>query len=149
GHLHRCLEALGRHVETHQGWVIGGDVENAGWALGNVGDDAEVAPVGHAGGELGDGVGRCDAGDFGGRGRESVPSVNQRLPSEPLVMARGWLLAAGTLNCFSAPTGAASAALPTDKTRPTASAAASTLPALGGMSPTPSPHQEPAPARWR
>src|SRR4029077_8668123 len=36
GHLHRCLEALGRHVETHQGWVIGGDVENAGWALGNV-----------------------------------------------------------------------------------------------------------------
>ena len=37
----------------------------------------------------------------------SVPSVNQRLPSEPLVMARGWLLAVGTLNCFSAPTGAA------------------------------------------
>src|SRR5215208_382413 len=40
----------------------------------------------------------------------SVPSVNQRLPSEPLVMARGWLLAVGTLNCFSEPTGAATAA---------------------------------------
>src|SRR5512132_4412689 len=49
----------------------------------------------------------------------SVPSVNQRLPSEPLVMARGRLLAVGTLNCLSAPTGAASAALPSDNTRPT------------------------------
>src|SRR5213079_1446232 len=49
----------------------------------------------------------------------SAPSVNQRLPSEPLVIARGWLLAVGTLNCFNAPIGAAaSAALPTDKTRP-------------------------------
>ena len=38
----------------------------------------------------------------------SVPSVNQRLPSEPLVIARGRLSAVGTLNCFSAPTGAAS-----------------------------------------
>src|ERR687891_116454 len=67
----------------------------------------------------------------------SVPSVNQRLPSEPLVMARGWLLAVGTLNCFSAPTGAASAALPTDKTRPAASVAASTRPALRDMRLTP------------
>src|SRR5512132_3899503 len=67
----------------------------------------------------------------------SVPSVNQRLPSEPLVMARGWLLAVGTLNCFSAPTGAASAALPSDNTRPTASVAASTRPALRDMRPTP------------
>src|SRR5918994_2990707 len=67
----------------------------------------------------------------------SVPSVNQRLPSGPLVMARGWLLAVGTLNCFSAPTGAASAALPSDNTRPTASVAASTRPALRDMSLTP------------
>src|SRR3954453_10313745 len=67
----------------------------------------------------------------------SVPSVNQRLPSEPLVMARGWLLAVGTLNCFSAPTGAAVAALPSDKTSPTASVAASKRPALPDMSPTP------------
>src|SRR5829696_5728478 len=65
----------------------------------------------------------------------SVPSVNQRLPSDPLVIARGWLLAVGTLNCFSAPTGAASAALPSDNTRPTASVAASTRPALRDMSP--------------
>ena len=39
---------------------------------------------------------------FAGAFVNSVPSVNQRLPSEPLVMARGWLLAVGTLNCFSA-----------------------------------------------
>src|SRR5829696_6524331 len=64
----------------------------------------------------------------------SVPSVNQRLPSDPLVMARGWLLAVGTLNCFSVPTGAASAALPSDNTRPTASVAASTRPVLRDMS---------------
>src|ERR687888_965437 len=67
----------------------------------------------------------------------SVPSVNQRLPSEPFVMARGWLLAVGTLNCFSAPTGAASAGPTSDKTRPTASIAASTRPAPPDMSPTP------------
>src|SRR5215208_4692055 len=67
----------------------------------------------------------------------SVPSLNQRLPSEPLVMARGWLFAVGTLNCFNAPTGAAIAALPSDKTKPTASVAASTRPALPDMSPTP------------
>src|SRR5436190_12192955 len=54
----------------------------------------------------------------------SVPSVNQRLPSEPLVMARGWLLAVGTLNCFRAPTGAATAALPSDSPRPPASTVA-------------------------
>src|SRR5215208_7625600 len=56
----------------------------------------------------------------------SVPSVNQRLPSEPFVMARGWLSAVGTLNCFSAAIGAASASLPSDKTGPTASIAATT-----------------------
>ena len=60
----------------------------------------------------------------------SVPSVNQTLPSEPLVIARGSLLAVGTLNCFSAPTGAASAALPIDKTRTTATAVDITRPAL-------------------
>src|SRR4029453_7459389 len=67
----------------------------------------------------------------------SVPSVNQRLPSDPLVMARGWLLAVGTLNCFSVPTGAASAALPNDNTSPTASVAASTRPARRDMRLTP------------
>src|SRR4029450_1732912 len=67
----------------------------------------------------------------------SVPSVNQRLPSEPLVMARGWLLAVGTLNCFSALIGAASAALPSAKTSPTASVAASTYPARRDMRLTP------------
>src|SRR6185503_19490519 len=51
----------------------------------------------------------------------SVPSVNQRLPSEPFVMARGWLLAVGTLNCFSPPIGAPAAALPSDSARPPAS----------------------------
>src|SRR5919198_572006 len=74
---------------------------------------------------------------FAGADVNSVPSVNQRLPSEPLVMARGWLLVVGTLNCFSAPTGVASAAPPRDKTRPAASVAASTPPALRAMSPTP------------
>src|SRR5215216_7315055 len=54
----------------------------------------------------------------------SVPSVNQRLPSEPLVIARGWLSAVGTLNCFRAATGAATAALPTDSARPPASSVA-------------------------
>src|SRR3954451_713268 len=54
----------------------------------------------------------------------SVPSVDQRVPSEPLVMARGWLLAVGTLNCFSAPTGAAIAALPSDSASPPASSVA-------------------------
>ena len=55
----------------------------------------------------------------------SVPSVNQRLPSEPFVMARGWLLAVGTLNCFSPPMGAATAALPSDRAKPAASTVAS------------------------
>src|SRR5215212_7494286 len=64
----------------------------------------------------------------------SVPSVNQRLPSEPLVIARGWLLAVGTLNCFKAPTGAASAALPSDRTTPTATITAGTRPARRDMS---------------
>src|SRR6188474_665564 len=55
---------------------------------------------------------------------KSVPSVNQRLRSEPLVMARGWLLAVGTLNCFSPATGAATAVLPSASARPAASAVA-------------------------
>jgi hypothetical protein len=54
----------------------------------------------------------------------SVPSVNQRLPSEPFAMARGWLLAVGTLNCFSPATGAPTAALPSDSARPPASTVA-------------------------
>jgi hypothetical protein len=54
-----------------------------------------------------------------------VPSANQRLPSEPLVMARGLLLAVGTLNCFTAATGgAAVAALPSESARPPASTVA-------------------------
>src|SRR5215203_4810016 len=55
----------------------------------------------------------------------SVPSVNQRLPSEPFVMARGWLSAVGTLNCFSPPIGAATAALPIASARTPARAVAS------------------------
>ena len=55
----------------------------------------------------------------------SVPSVNQRLPSEPFVMARGWLLAVGTLNCFRPANGAAEAAAPSDSARPAASTVAS------------------------
>src|SRR3954467_11040603 len=54
----------------------------------------------------------------------SLPSVNQRLPSEPLVMARGWLLAVGTLNCFSAPTGAATATPAIDSASPPANTVA-------------------------
>src|SRR4051794_28296721 len=42
-------------------------------------------------------------------GANSELSVNQRLPSEPLVMYRGWLSAVGIRYCFSAPTGAAEA----------------------------------------
>jgi len=56
---------------------------------------------------------------LGGALVNSVPSVNQRLPSEPLVIARGWLFAVGTRYCFSAPIGAATAAPPAD-TRETA-----------------------------
>ncbi len=73
--------------------VIGGDVENAAWALSDIGDDAEVAPVGHVGGELGDAPPGVMRAILAGADVNSVPSVNQRLPSEPLVMARGWLLA--------------------------------------------------------
>jgi hypothetical protein len=40
-------------------------------------------------------------------GTNSVPSVNQRLPSEPLVMLLGWLLSVGTRNCLSDANGAA------------------------------------------
>src|SRR6266550_8458007 len=65
----------------------------------------------------------------------SVPSVNQRLPSEPLVMARGWLFAVGTLNCFSTPTGAASAAVCSDNARPPASTVASARPIRRDMIP--------------
>jgi hypothetical protein len=40
----------------------------------------------------------------------SPPRVNQRFPSEPLVVLLGSLFAVGTLNCLSALTGAAWAA---------------------------------------
>src|ERR1051325_1412408 len=69
----------------------------------------------------------------------SVPSVNQRLPSEPSVIARGWLLAVGTLNCFRAAIGAATAALPIDKASPVASIATSTHRAPTDMSQPPNP----------
>src|SRR5215204_316648 len=58
---------------------------------------------------------------FAGADVNSVPSVNQRLPSEPLVMARGLLSAVGTLNCFRPPIGAATTALLSDSARPAAS----------------------------
>src|ERR687892_128414 len=64
----------------------------------------------------------------------SVPSVNQRLPSEPLVMARGWLLAVGTLPRDSPPPGPGSPPPPRHVTDPAASVAASTRPALRDMS---------------
>ena len=67
---------------------------------------------------------------LGGALVNSVPSVNHRLPSEPFVMARGWLFAVGTLNCFREPTGAAMAAPATDKAKPAASVAASRCPPL-------------------
>src|ERR1044072_6977946 len=53
---------------------------------------------------------------FAGAPVNSVPSVNQRLPSEPSAIARGWLFAVGTLNCFSAAIGAACATHPSVKT---------------------------------
>src|SRR3954470_3284360 len=43
-------------------------------------------------------------------GRNSEPSVNQRLPSEPLVMYRGALLAVGIRYCFSDAIGGAAEA---------------------------------------
>jgi hypothetical protein len=70
---------------------------------------------------------------FAGADVNSVPSVNQRLPSEPLAMARGWLLAVGTLNCFSMPAGAASAAVPSDNARTPASTIASACPTRRDM----------------
>ena len=60
---------------------------------------------------------------LGGALVNEVPSVNHRLPSEPLVMALGSLLAVGTLNCFSVPTGAARAVPPSDNARPPATTA--------------------------
>src|SRR5215211_1726497 len=68
----------------------------------------------------------------------SVPSLNQRLPSEPLLMARGWLFAVATLNCFKASTGAAPAALPSDSARPAASATVIAHARSFDMSPSPS-----------
>src|SRR6476619_925549 len=64
----------------------------------------------------------------------AVPSVNQRFPSEPLVMALGSLLAVGTLNCVSLAAGAA-VATPADNTRTAARVAASPLPVRRDMSP--------------
>ena len=56
----------------------------------------------------------------GGAFVNSVPRVNQRLPSEPLAIARGSEFAVGTLYCFSAPTGAACAGPLISTARPTA-----------------------------
>src|SRR4051795_11506946 len=67
---------------------------------------------------------------LGGALVKSVPSVNHRLPSEPLVMARGSLFVVGTLNCFRGPTGAASAVAASDNASPVATAAVSTRLAL-------------------
>src|SRR4051812_14488126 len=67
---------------------------------------------------------------LGGALVKLVPSVNHRLPSEPLVMACGSLLAVGTLNCLSVPTGAASAVVASDNATPVATAAVRTRPAL-------------------
>ena len=138
GHLHRCLEALGRHVEAHQGWVVGGDVENPAWALGDVGDDAEVAPVGHVGGELGDVAGRCDACDLGGRGRElgalREPAVAVRTVGD------GPRLAVGRRHLEllqRANRRAAAAALPSDSARPPASTVAIAPASTLGMLPPP------------
>jgi hypothetical protein len=46
---------------------------------------------------------------FAGAPVNSVPSVNHGLPSGPLVIARGWLSAVGTLNWLSLAPGAATA----------------------------------------
>src|SRR3954470_18420985 len=70
---------------------------------------------------------------LGGALVNDVPSVNQRLPSEPLVMAVGSLFAVGTLNCFNVPTGAASAAVARDKARPVATAPVRIRPAFRDM----------------
>src|SRR5262245_37831339 len=59
---------------------------------------------------------------LGGALVNEAPPVNHRLPCEPSAIALGSLLEVGTLNCFSAPTGAAVAALTRTRT-PTATAA--------------------------
>jgi len=64
---------------------------------------------------------------------KDVPSVNQRLPSEPFVMARGSLFAVGTLNCFSVPTGAASAVVASDNATLAATAAVRIRPTPRGV----------------
>src|SRR5262245_44893692 len=73
---------------------------------------------------------------FAGAPVTSVPSVNQRFPSEPVVMPRGWLFAVGTLYCLSAPTGAAIAAPAADNARPAASVIASARPTRLDMGPS-------------
>src|SRR4051794_16744021 len=67
---------------------------------------------------------------LGGALVKEVPSVNHLLPSEPLVMACGSLFVVGTLNCFSAPTGAATAVVVSDNATPVATAAVRTRPGL-------------------
>src|SRR3954463_10669711 len=67
---------------------------------------------------------------LGGALVKAVPSVNHRLPSEPLVMARGSLFVVGTLNCLSVPTGAANAVVASDNAIPVATAAVRTRPGL-------------------
>jgi hypothetical protein len=78
----------------------------------------------------------------------SVPSVNHRLPSEPLVMSLGWLLAVGTRNCFSLAPGAASAT-PVENASAAATATASKRPIRRDMSPTPEPAARRKDARQR
>src|SRR5215216_736612 len=77
----------------------------------------------------------------------SVPSVNQRLPSEPLVMSLGWLSAVGTRNCFSLAPAAASAS-PAENASTAATAAASKRPVRRDMSPTHAPIGRLLPARY-
>src|SRR5436305_988616 len=50
---------------------------------------------------------------FGSVPKGELPSTNQRLPSAPLVMDPGWLLAVGTRVSFSAPIGDAASAVGT------------------------------------
>src|SRR5262245_1732576 len=66
----------------------------------------------------------------------SVPSVNQRFPSGPGVMARGWLSAVGTRKSCSLLAGAATAA-PADNAKATAKVAASPRPIPRDIDSTP------------
>ena len=84
-HVDRRQEGPRGHVEAQQDRVVGRHIENVRRALDDVGQDAELA----VGVEFSDAAGRRDPSDLGGADVNSVPSVNQTLPSEPLVMAHG------------------------------------------------------------